>query len=184
LALHKWDHDRMRDRLQGIVAAEHSGKHSIGILDETSFVKKGDKTPGVQRQHCGTVGKQENCMATVHLAYAAGDFHCLIDGELFLPESWSDDRTRCDEAGIPEDMVYRPKWKIALELVERCLQDQKSELGLDDYEGRRYLGLKRHLVPASVSYLFLARVHQKLRGKKPELTVCQVHTAVGALVRS
>ena len=50
--------------------------------------------------------------------------------------------------------------------VERCFQDQKNELGLDDYEGRRYRGLKRHLVLASVSYLFLARVHQKLRGKK------------------
>jgi len=50
--------------------------------------------------------------------------------------------------------------------VERCFQDQKGELGLDDYEGRRYLGLKRHLVLTAVSYLFLAQVHQKLRGKK------------------
>jgi len=49
---------------------------------------KGDKTPGVQRQHCGAVGKQENCMVTVHLGYAAQQFHCLLDGELFLPESW------------------------------------------------------------------------------------------------
>ena len=118
LSLLKWDHDRMRDRLQEIVVAEHSGKHTIGIIDETSFVKKGNKTPGVQRQHCGTIGKQENCMVTVHLGYAVGDFHCLLDGELFLPESWSEDRERCDEAGIPEDMVYRPKWKIALELYD------------------------------------------------------------------
>ena len=50
--------------------------------------------------------------------------------------------------------------------VERCFQDQKSELGFDDYEGRRYLGLKRHLTLASLSHLFLARVHQTLRKKK------------------
>ena len=59
-------------------------------------------------------------------------------------------------------LVAFSRWR-----VERCFQDQKSELGLDDYEGRRYLGLKRHLVLASVSYLFLAQVHQGLRGKKP-----------------
>jgi SRSO17 transposase len=50
------------------------------------------------------------------LGYASGDFHCLLDGELFLPKSWADDRERCREAGIPETMIYRPKWEIALEL--------------------------------------------------------------------
>ena len=99
---------------------EHSGPNSIGIIDETSDVKKGNKTPGVKRQWCGTVGKKENCIVTVHLAYATGDFHCLLDGELFLPEDWSDDRDRCREAGIPDDVVYRPKWKIALELYDRA----------------------------------------------------------------
>jgi hypothetical protein len=50
--------------------------------------------------------------------------------------------------------------------VERCFEDQKSEIGLDQYEGRRYLGLKRHLILSSVSYLFLARVREGLRGEK------------------
>ena len=49
-----------------------------------------------------------------------GPFHCLLDGDLFLPESWSDDRTRCRAAGIPEALVYRPKWQIALELYDRA----------------------------------------------------------------
>ncbi len=62
----------------------------------------------------------ENCIVTVHLAYAAGDFHCLLDGDLFLPGDWSNDRARCREAGIPDDVVYRPKWKIALELFDRA----------------------------------------------------------------
>src|SRR5512135_2443958 len=68
LSQHHWDHDRMRDRLQEIVRDEHAGPHAIGILDETSDVKKGDKTPGVKRQHCGAVGKLENCIVTVHVA--------------------------------------------------------------------------------------------------------------------
>jgi SRSO17 transposase len=337
LSLLKWDQDRMRDRLHEIVRDEHASPHAVGLIDETSDPKKGDKTPGVQKQWCGRLGKTENCMVTVHLGYAADDFHCLLDGELFLPASWANDRERCQEAGIPDTMVYRPKWQIALELydravangislawltfdegyggkpdfgrgltargqryvgevprnftgwlkaprvvtrpyharrrgrgrsvprlasgsprakgvaelmndpavraqawqrwrvkdgekgpvvwecqqvlfypkderglpgpaqhlviarnaldlneikffisnapantsvgtllkvafsrwrIERCFEDQKSEIGLDQYEGRRYLGLKRHLILSSVSYLFLARVREEWVGEK------------------
>lgn len=123
LSQHRWDHDHLLDELQHIVRDDHSGPHSIGVIDETSDVKKGDKTPGVQRQWCGSVGKKENCLVTVHLGYAREGFHCLIDGELYLPESWSADRPRCREAGIPDEMVYRPKWKIALELYDHALKN-------------------------------------------------------------
>jgi SRSO17 transposase len=337
LSQHRWGEDRLRDRVQHIVATDHAGPHSIGIVDETSDVKKGDKTPGVQKQWSGRLGKTENCIVTVHLGFARGDFHCLLDGELYLPESWDADRDRCREAGIPDSLVYRPKWQIALELhdravanglrfewftfdegygskpeflrelssrsqmyvgevprsfaawldpprvvtrryrrngkgrgrkiprlasgspptrrvdellndkqlvdqpwkrfhvkdgekgpvvweckhcmitikdaqglpgqrlhlvvarnvlepeelkffvsngpietrleilllvafsrwrVERCFEDHKSEIGLDQYEGRRYLGLKRHLIISAVSYLFLARVRQDWAKKK------------------
>jgi hypothetical protein len=50
--------------------------------------------------------------------------------------------------------------------VERCFEDQKNELGFDHFEGRCYLGLKRHQAIAAVAHLFLARVQQELRGKK------------------
>jgi SRSO17 transposase len=120
LSQHRWREDLARDRLQTLVAEEHACAHSVGIIDETSAVKKGDKTPGVQRQYLGAVGKKDNGIVTVHLAYAADDFHCLLDSELFLPESWSEDRDRCREAGIPESMTYRPKTEIALELFDRA----------------------------------------------------------------
>jgi SRSO17 transposase len=120
LSTYKWEEDQTRDRLQRIVIRDHAGRNSVGIIDETSDAKQGDKTPGVKRQWCGTLGKKENCIVTVHLAYAVDDFHCLLDGDLFLPEDWSDDRARCRAAGIPDDVVYRPKWKIALELFDRA----------------------------------------------------------------
>ena len=123
LSQHHWDHDLLRDQVQHIVRDEHSGPHSIGLIDETSDIKKGDKTPGVQRQWCGSRGKKENCLVTVHLGYARDGFHCLIDGELYLPESWSEDRPRCREAGIPDDMTYRPKWQIALELYDHAIKN-------------------------------------------------------------
>jgi len=122
LSLFKWDEAAMRDRLQRWVAARHGDPNSVGVIDETSFAKKGDQTACVQRQHCGCLGKLENCVVSVHLGYAAGDFHTLLDGELFLPEeTWDQNRTRCRAAGIPDDVVYRPKWKIALEQVRRAL---------------------------------------------------------------
>jgi SRSO17 transposase len=346
-----WNEERMRDHLQQVVKTEHAGLHTIGIIDETSDPKKGDKTPGVQKQWCGRLGKVENCVVTVHLGYAVEDFHCLLDGELFLPESWDQDRARCREAGIPDSVVYQPKWRIALELydravvkgvrfdwltfdegygskpeflrevsarqqryvaevprsftgwlkaphvvtrpyhrgrrgrgrrvprlasgsrpargveallkdrvlrdqpwqpwrvkdgakgplvweckhtfltvkdenglpgerlhlliarnvldpkeikffvsnappetgvgplllvafsrwrVERCFQDDKSEIGLDQYEGRRYLGLKRHLVLSAVSYLFLAKMRQEGGGKPGVDGVPTAHRRGGA----
>ncbi len=58
-------------------------------------------------------------------------------------------------------LVAFSRWR-----VERCFEDQKQEVGLDQWEGRHWLGLKRHLILTSVSYLFMARVRETLRGKK------------------
>ncbi len=70
LSLSRWNQDMMRDRLQRRVARRHHDAHSVGIIDETSFIKKGDKTACVQRQHCGSAGKTDNCVVSVHLGYA------------------------------------------------------------------------------------------------------------------
>jgi FOG: Transposase len=117
----KWDQERMRDRLPEIVRTEHAGPRSIGILDETRFAKHGDQTPGVQRQWCGSEGTKENGIVTVPLGSARDDFHCLLDSALFLPESWSADRDRCREAGLPETLTYRSQWVIALELYDHAV---------------------------------------------------------------
>jgi len=122
LSLAHWDEAGARQRLQRRVAGRHSHPHSIGVIDETSYVKKGNQTACVQRQHCGAVGKTENCVVSVHLGYAGGDFHTLLDGEPYLPEeTWHHNRARCRSAGIPDDVVYRPKWQMALEQYRRAV---------------------------------------------------------------
>lgn len=135
MTLLKWRQDDARDRLQHIVGTDHADPNSIGIIDETSDRKSGDKTPGVQRQWCGRLGKRENCIVTVHLGFATDDFHCLLDGELYLPESWAADRDRCRQAGIPDTMLYRPKWQIALELYDRATANGVSFAWLTFDEG-------------------------------------------------
>jgi SRSO17 transposase len=117
-----WDHACARDRVQQIVARDHEDPKAIGIIDDSGHAKSGKMTPGVQRQYCGRLGKTANCVVTVHLAFSSFDtrFRTLLDTELFLPESWSNDRPRCRQAGIPDSVVYRPKHHIALELLDRA----------------------------------------------------------------
>lgn len=124
LERYSWDHEGVRRRIQELVVTHHADPNAIALIDETSFAKKGDKTAGVQRQWCGSRGKQDNCVMTVHLGYATGSFHALVDSDLYLPkETWHEDRARCREAHIPDHVVYRPKWRIALELLDRATQN-------------------------------------------------------------
>ena len=76
-------------------------------------------------------------------------------------------------------------WHSRAGVWELCFEDQKSEIGLDQYEGRRYLGLKRHMILSAVSYLFLARVRQEERGEKPRtdgLPIAHGHGGAGSLL--
>ena len=141
---HVWDQNQMRDQLQQRLAAAPlptttNDLGTIGVIDETSVAKKGDKTPGVQRQYCGSLGKIENCIVSVHLAIVRGQFKTLIDADLFLPQAWSDDRERCEKAAIPEDIVYRPKWRIALEQLTRANGNGLTVdwLTFDEYYGSK-----------------------------------------------
>jgi SRSO17 transposase len=123
LGLHRWDQEAARCRVQALVMRDHADENAIAVVDETGFAKKGDKTPGIQRQYCGATGKKDNCVVTVQLGYVSDGFHALIDSDLYLPEeTWHQDRQRCQEAGIPEGVVYRPKWQIALDQLEEALQ--------------------------------------------------------------
>ena len=122
---HQWQHTQLREQLQLTVGAElaallDDGLGNVGLIDETSALKSGTKTPGVQRQYLGCVGKLDNGIVTVHLGVCKGRYKTLIDAELFLPEDWAKDRERCKAAGIPDDMTYRPKSKIAVEELDRA----------------------------------------------------------------
>lgn len=125
LSFFVWDHDRVDDALQRAVADRYASPEALGILDASGHPKQGDKTPGVQHQYCGQRGKQENCVVGQHLLYSDNDganpFSCLLASDLYVPESWTTDRARCREAGIPETVVFRTKWQIGLDQVRRAI---------------------------------------------------------------
>ena len=170
---------------------DHASPRGIGVIDETGCPKKGDKTPGVQRQYCGASGKVENCVVTVHLGYAVEDFHCLLASDLFLPESWSNDRERCRQAGIPDDVVYRPKWQIALELLDRARGNgvEFAWLTFDEYYGSKPKFLHdldrrhQHFV-AEVPLSFRGWMRPpRLRGENGRLRVARRSCQVADLLR-
>lgn len=120
---HRWDEVAVRRRVQEVVVEDHADLNAIAVIDEMGAPKKGDKTVGVQRQYCGATGKIDNCVMMVNLGYVAGGFHALIDTDLYLPQAWDQDRARCKAAGVPDDVVYRPKWQIALDLLDRSMNN-------------------------------------------------------------
>ncbi len=140
LATYRWDEEAMIDCLQARIAERHAHPEAIGLIDETSFPKKGGRTPGVKRQHCGATGKTDNCAVSVHLGYVADDFHALLDGDTYLPENWLEDEDRCEEAGIPSSLPFRTKPEIALEQLEAASERGVAMMWLcaDEAYGRSH----------------------------------------------
>jgi SRSO17 transposase len=125
LSQFRWDHDRVHELYQHLVADSHSCPDAIGVIDGCGHPKQGDKTPGVQRQYCGQTGKLDNCVVGVHLLYTdnhpTNPFSCMLDSELYLPKIWEDDLPRRREAGIPDDKHHQPDWQIAIDLLAEAL---------------------------------------------------------------
>jgi SRSO17 transposase len=95
----------VRDDLRAYTISHLGERDGVLIADETGFLKKGTRSAGVQRQYSGTAGRIENCQLGVFCAYATSKGRTLIDRELYLPKSWTTDRARCREAGVPEAWV-------------------------------------------------------------------------------
>src|SRR5499427_7893141 len=117
-----WDDDGVRDDVRGYVVRHLGAADGVLVVDETGFVKKGVKSAGVQRQYPGTAGRVENCQLGVFCAYVTGTGRALIDRELYLPRSWTEDRDRCREAAVPDDAVFATKTELARAMLTRALE--------------------------------------------------------------
>jgi SRSO17 transposase len=116
-----WDADGVRDDLRDWVVEHLGDLDAVLVLAETGFVKKGKRSAGVQRQYTGTAGKHENCQVAVFLADAAPGGVALVDRDLYLPRSWTDDRVRCRAAGIPDEVGFATKPQLGQAMLERAL---------------------------------------------------------------
>lgn len=173
---YKWDEGGVRAQLHQKVASQYSGPGGVFVIDETSDAKKGEHTAGVARQYCGESGKIDNCIVTVHVAYARDDFHALIDGELFLPACWnpnSEDpvvqemRRRC---AIPKDVVHEDKPTLALRQLERALSSGivgSYVTGDENYGGKPWF--RERVAAMGLVYVFEVPKSTEGWGHEPRL---------------
>lgn len=141
------------------------------IIDESGWVKKGDKSVGVGPQYCGNVGKIANSQVAVFGCLSNGDFASLVDAELYLPKDWCENPGRCKEAGIPEGSR---KFKTKIELAESILRRQKENgLEFDFVTADGYYGNDADFagIIEEMGYLYMLDIHsdQEIFLEKPEL---------------
>ena len=116
------DHPQTKDDLRSYVLEHLGDSGGVLVVDETGFLKKGTKSVGVQRQYSGTAGRVENCQIGVFLACAGARGRTLLDRELYLPQARAEDRERRREAGVPEEVSFQTKPRLAREMLERALE--------------------------------------------------------------
>jgi len=121
----KWsDRDVRRAAAQYALEAMTSREPvEVWIVDDTGFLKQGKHSVGVQRQYTGSAGKVTNCQIGVSLSVATRTEHLPLDFELYLPEGWANDEARRREARIPPDVAFKTKPQLALQMIERAVQD-------------------------------------------------------------
>src|SRR5215213_8366638 len=123
LATAGWDADTVRDDLRAYVVEHLGDPGAVLVVDETGFLKKGEKSVGVQRQYSGTAGRIENAQVGVFVAYASEKGAAFVDRALYLPrEEWVNDPLRWAEAGVPEEVRFATKGELAKEMLRRAFE--------------------------------------------------------------
>jgi len=153
-----WDRDAVRDDVRDYVVERIGDPAGVLVADETGFIKKGRASAGVQRQYSGTAGKTENCQIGTFLCYATARGRALIDRELYLPKSWTDDRDRCRAAAIPEEVGFATKPQQAQAMVERAIEARVpfSWFTADEAYGQNP-GLRGWLEDQDIAYVMATR---------------------------
>jgi SRSO17 transposase len=132
----KWDDETVTAELRRHVSEEIGDADGIFVVDGSGFEKKGTESCGVARQWCGRLGKIDNCQNGVFLNYATEHGYALVDRQLYLPKEWADDAKRRKKCHVPEDVEFKEKWRIALDLLERSAAMPHRWVAADDEFGR------------------------------------------------
>lgn len=115
----QWSADEASQKARAVVKQRLGYSPGIGVIDESGFAKRGDKSAGVGRQYCGRLGKVENCQVGMFLGYIAPLGYAFLDRELYLPQDWCEDAERRTEAKIPPEIQFATKPQLAQKMLAR-----------------------------------------------------------------
>jgi SRSO17 transposase len=113
-----WDWMPLWERLSKRMTAELE-PDPVWVIDDTGFPKQGKHSVGVERQYSGTLGKVGNCQVAVSLHHVGEQGSTVLGWRMYLPESWTKDGKRREEAGIPEEVVFKTKWQLSLDMIDQ-----------------------------------------------------------------
>lgn len=158
-----WDADLVRDDVRGYVVEHLGDPAGVLVVDETGFLKKGGKSAGVARQYSGTAGRIENCQIGVFLGYATGAGRTFLDRELYLPQVWTQDRDRCREAGIGDQVEFASKPELAMRMITRALDaDVPAGWVTGDEVYGQHAKLRAMLEERQMPYVLAVPVNQRV----------------------
>ena len=140
-----WDDRAVLTELRTHVAEELADPDAVFVLDGSGFPKKGTASCGVARQWCGRLGKVDNCQIGYFLAYVAPRGQALLDAGLYLPKRWADDAQRRAQTYVPNEVVFREGWRIALGLRDEARRELPGTWVAGDDEFGRCTELRHAL---------------------------------------
>jgi SRSO17 transposase len=176
-----WDADAVRDDVRDYVVEHLGSPLAVLAVDETGFLKKGTRSAGVQRQYSGTAGRTENCQIGTFLCYVCDAGRVLIDRELYLPRSWTDDRDRCRAAAVPDSVGFATKPEQARQMLERAIAAGVpfSWFTADELYGQNP-GLRGWLEDQDVSYVMATRCDEQVIAGRATTAVRRIDEVITA----
>lgn len=166
--------DALLTRYQELLAESISAPEGFLSVDGSDFAKKGSQSAGVARQHCGRLGKTENCQAGVFLSYASENGYGLLDRRLYIPKAWfsPENETRRNRCKIPDDVYFQTKNQMASDMIRTIYENGLFNIqwiGCDAAFGCDHSFLRS--LPEGVCYFAATHKDELIFPGRPEMSV-------------
>ena len=174
MSANKWEDTEMHKEYRIEVSELLADTGGMITVDGSDFPKKGNESVGVYRQHCGRLGKIDNCQAGVFTGYVGQNGYALIDYELYMPGQWFEDEhaQRRKKCKVPSNLRFKTKIELASEQITTAYESglfPAKYIGADSFFGNNSNFLNS--LPEGLIYFADIKSNHVVYPKRPELSV-------------